>query len=531
MSTVSVTPQAAANSPAEQPVRAKVFAFVLMCVGFFMATLDIQIVASSLKDIGGGLSASQDEISWVQTSYLIAEIIAIPMSGWLSRVFSTRWLFAASAFGFTVVSMMCGLAWDIDSMILFRALQGALGAAMIPTVFTTVFVLFPPGKQRLIASTAVSTLASLAPTVGPVIGGWLTGEWSWHWLFFINLVPGVLVTVLVPKFVHVDEADLSLLKRGDYVGIVLMSAFLGCLEYVLEEGPRKNWFGDDAILACTWIAGIAGFLFLVHAFTAQEPIVDLKALALRNFAIGSLQSFVIGIGIYCMVYLTPGFLARVRGFDSLQIGVAMLSVGCAQLVGLVAYTWFARFVPLRKLLVFGLILFGLGCAFYVPVTHEWGWQQLLIPQMLRGFGQQFCISPIVMMSLGSLPPERLKSASGLFNLMRNLGGAIGIAVASTMLNDRLNLHYERLAEHVTTGRPAIELALGRQMTHLSGVAGDTLNSTQGGIALLHSLMMREALTLTFSDTFLAVALCFGVALLAMLFSKPFGHSAAPKDAH
>jgi DHA2 family multidrug resistance protein len=528
MTTAIAAAPAPTLNPAEQPLRAKVFAFVLMCVGFFMATLDIQIVASSLKDIGGGLSASQDELSWVQTSYLIAEIIVIPMSGWLSRVFSTRWLFAASALGFTAVSMVCGLAWDIDSMILFRALQGALGAVMIPTVFTTVFVLFPPGKQRLIASTAVSTLASLAPTIGPVIGGWLTDQWSWHWLFFINLVPGIAVTVLVPKFVHVDEADLSLLKRGDYLGIVLMSAFLGCLEYVLEEGPRKNWFGDDAILACAWIAGISGFLFLVHAFTAKEPIVDLRALGLRNFAIGSLQSFVIGIGIYCMVFLTPGFLSRVRGFDSLQIGVAMLSVGSAQLVGLVVYTWFARFVPLRRLLVFGLLLFGIGSALYVPVTHDWGWQQLLIPQMLRGFGQQFCISPIVMMSLGSLPPARLKSASGLFNLMRNLGGAIGIAVVSTMLNDRLNLHYERLAEHVTAGRPRIDLAMERQMAHLGAVAGDTLNSAQGGMAMLHSLVMREALVLTYSDTFLAVTLCFGVALFALLFSRPFGLTAPPR---
>ena len=230
--------------PASQPVRQRVLAFALMCLGFFMATLDIQIVASSLKDIGGGLSASQDELSWVQTSYLIAEILVIPMSGWLSKVFSTRWLFVASAVGFTITSMLCGMAWDINSMILFRGLQGALGAAMIPTVFTTAFVLFP-GKQRLIASTTIGALASLAPAIGPVIGGWITSQWSWHWLFYLNVVPGIAVAALVPKFVHIDEPDLSLLKKGDYLGIVLMSGFLGCLEYVLEEGPRKNWFGDD----------------------------------------------------------------------------------------------------------------------------------------------------------------------------------------------------------------------------------------------------------------------------------------------
>ena len=214
------------DNPADQPTRTKVFAFALMCVGFFMATLDIQIVASSLRDIGGGLSASQDELSWVQTSYLIAEIIVIPMSGWLTRVFSTRWLFTFSAVGFTVTSMLCGLAWDINSMILFRGLQGALGAAMIPTVFTTAFVLFP-GKQRLIASTTIGALASLAPTIGPVIGGWITSQWSWHWLFYLNLVPGIAVALMVPKYVHIDRVDLSLLKKGDYLGIVLMSGFLG----------------------------------------------------------------------------------------------------------------------------------------------------------------------------------------------------------------------------------------------------------------------------------------------------------------
>ena len=359
--------------PASQPMRQRVFAFALMCLGFFMATLDIQIVASSLRDIGGGLSASQDELSWVQTAYLIAEILVIPMSGWLSKVFSTRWLFVASAVGFTVTSMLCGIAWDINSMILFRGLQGAMGAAMIPTVFTTAFVLFP-GKQRLVASTTIGALASLAPAIGPVIGGWITDQWSWHWLFYLNVVPGVAVAALVPKYVNIDKVDLSLLKKGDYLGILLMSGFLGCLEYVLEEGPRKNWFGDHIIVACTWISAICGFLFLVHALTADEPIVDLRALVVRNFGIGSLLSFITGIGIFVAVFLTPEFLGQVRGFSSLQIGTALLSVGVFQLFALAVYAWVARFVDMRLLLLFGLICFGLGCYLYVPLTHDWGWQ-------------------------------------------------------------------------------------------------------------------------------------------------------------
>ena len=516
--------------PALQPMKQRVFAFALMCLGFFMATLDIQIVASSLRDIGGGLSASQDELSWVQTAYLIAEILVIPMSGWLSKVFSTRWLFVASAVGFTLTSMLCGMAWDINSMILFRGLQGALGAAMIPTVFTTAFVLFP-GKQRLVASTTIGALASLAPAIGPVIGGWITDQWSWHWLFYLNVVPGVAVAALVPKYVHIDEPDLSLLKKGDYLGMLLLSGFLGCLEYVLEEGPRKNWFGDHIIVACTWVSAVCGFLFIVHALTAEDPIVDLRALAVRNFGIGSLLSFVTGTGIFVAVFLTPLFLSQVRGFNSLQIGIALLSVGGFQLLALAAYAIAARFISMRALLMFGLVCFGLGCYLYVPLTHDWGWQQLLLPQALRGIGQQFAVPPIVTMALGSLPQSRLKSASGLFNLMRNLGGAIGIAVSATMLNDRLNFHYLRLNESVTVGRPEVEAVLSQQTSHWSMVAGDALNATQSGLANLHALVLREALVLTYSDTFYVLSLCFLVAIASVFFSQPISNAAPPPDAH
>src|SRR5207247_8466060 len=214
--------------------------FVVMCFGGFMALLDIQIVASSLQDIGGGLSAAQDQISWVQTAYLIAEIIMIPLSGWLTRVLSTRWLFTISAAGFTLSSMLCGVAWDIHSMILFRALQGLLGASMIPTVFTSSFFYFQ-GSRRVYSAAVIGTIASMAPTLGPVIGGWITDTLSWHWLFYINLVPGLAITVLIPVLVKIDKPDLSLLREADYPGIALMTVGLGTVEYVRVDGPRGNW--------------------------------------------------------------------------------------------------------------------------------------------------------------------------------------------------------------------------------------------------------------------------------------------------
>ena len=373
-------------------MRQKVFAFATMTVGFFIALLDIQIVSASLRDIGGGLSAGADEVAWVQTSYLIAEIIVIPLSGWLSRVMSTRWLFAVSAAGFTITSLMCGWAWDIQSMIVFRALQGFLGGSMIPTVFTTAFVYFQ-NHQRVIAAATIGALSSLAPTLGPTVGGWITDNYSWHWLFFVNLVPGVFVTIVVPLMVKIDKPDLSLLKGADYLGMSLMAVFLGCLEYTLEEGPRWDWFGDDTIRTTAWISGVAGVAFIWRSLTFERPVVDLRALKSRNFALGCFFSFMTGIGIFATIYLTPLFLGRVRGFSALQIGLAVFSTGIFQILAIPFYTFLARKIDLRWLMLFGLACFTFSMWNFTPITHDWGWRELLVPQAFRGFSQQFAVAP------------------------------------------------------------------------------------------------------------------------------------------
>jgi MFS transporter, DHA2 family, multidrug resistance protein len=518
--------------PEQLSTPAKVLAFGAMCIGFFIALLDIQIVSASLRDIGGGLSAGTDETAWVQTSYLIAEIIVIPLSGWLSRVMSTRWLFCASAVGFTLTSLLCGAAWDIHSMIVFRALQGFLGGSMIPTVFTTAFIYFA-GHQRVIAAATVGAISSLAPTLGPTVGGWITDHYSWHWLFFVNLVPGIFVAVVVPILVRVDKPNLSLLRGADYLGMVFMALCLGCLEYTLEEGARWDWLSDDTIRTTAWISGLAGVAFIWRSLTHPQPIVDLGALKIRNFALGCLFSFVSGIAIFATIYMTPLFLGRVRGFSALQIGLAVFSIGIFQICAIPLYTFFAKRVDLRWLMMFGFACFTLSLWNFAPITHEWGWRELLLPQALRGFGQQFAVAPVVTLTLGSLAPERLKLSSGLFNLMRNLGGAIGIAVCGTILNDRSNLHFLHLAEHLNSTNPSAQSLLAQvAAADTSRWNGDTAHGAAAALHQLWSMTFREAQTLAFADAFVAIMVCLGIAtLLIPLMQKVKPPSAPTADAH
>jgi DHA2 family multidrug resistance protein len=502
------------QGPAPLSTVRRAVAFATMCLGCFIAYLDIQIVSASLQEIGGGLSASQDELSWIQTSYLIAEIMVIPLSGWLSRVMSTHWLVAASAFGFTVASVLCSMAWDIRSMIVFRALQGFCGASMIPTAFTAAVILFQ-GRQKAIAASLITAVAGVAPTIGPVVGGWITDAWSWHWLFHINVVPGILVGVLIPILGRIDRADPTLLRGADYLGMVLMAVALGCGQYVLEEGARWDWFGDHTIRTCAWIAALAGAGFVFRSLTFARPVVELRALASRNFALGCWFSFVIGIGIFGLTYLAPLFLGRVRGFIAWQIGGAILAAGVFQLCAIPLYSMFAHRVDLRWLLMFGLSCFGISMWLFASLTNQWGWREMLVPLVFRGLATPFGIASNVTLTLGGLREDRLKSATGLYTLMRSLGGAIGIAACGTILNDRTNLHFLRIAEHLTSANAEMMNLLRGLAIKYSQAWGDLAGAKAAALKKLWLLAYREAQVQAFADAFLTIAMCFAVSVALM----------------
>lgn len=483
----------------------KHIAFASMCIGLFIAQLDIQIVSASLNEIGGGLSAGKDEMAWIQTSYLIAEIIIIPLSGWLSRVFSTRWLFTLSAGVFTVMSVACALAWNIQSMIVFRALQGAAGASMIPLVFTTAFIYYQ-GKELGLAAAVVSALASLSPTLGPTLGGWITDNLEWRWLFYINILPGLYLVMSVPLLVDIDKPNLSLLKGADYLGIALLALTLGCLEYSLEEGARWGWFDDSTIIVTSGLTLVSALLFATRTLTISNPIMDLYAFSDKNFSLGCFFSFAGGVGIFSTVYLTPVFLGQVRGFSAMDIGLAVCTTGIFQILSVPLYLYLSKKINLQWLLMAGLGGFAFSMFLFTPITHQWGWQELLLPQAIRGVSQQFAMAPIVTLTLGGIPKERLKLASGVFNLTRNLGGAIGIALCGTILNNRTNFHYQRIGEKIVSVPQTVNEFITRYTVIFIQGGSDGTAGPLAATKLLGQMMMQEAQTMAFSDAFLLVSL-------------------------
>jgi len=523
----STSASGAGNPPFEPKVTPRrLVAFLALVFGMFMAILDIQIVSSSLAEIQAGLSASPDEISWVQTSYLIAEVIMIPLSGYLGRALSTRVLFTISAAGFTLASALCATATTLPEMIVYRAIQGFIGGGMIPTAFAAAYTIFPKRHQAAIMA-LVGLTVTLAPTIGPTIGGYLTELLSWHWLFLINVVPGAAATLLAWTLVDFDEPELDLLRRLDYFALAALGVFLGSLEYVLEEGARDDWFQDATIRNLTVAGVVGGALFFWRCFAAKTPLVDLTAYRDRNFAVGSLLTFIMGIGLYGMTYLYPVFLGRVRGYDSLQIGETVFVSGLFMFLTAPVVGVLSRRVDPRYLIAAGFLGFGLSCIDLTYITSDWAFGELFVPQMLRGVSLMMCMVPINVVSLATLPPPKLKNASALFNLMRNLGGAFGLAFINTFLNDRQDLHMLRLREHVVWGRQVAEEQLAGMAASLAPRLGS--DADLAAVRQLSNMVRQQGLVLAFGDLFWAMTILFGgIVLLVPLVRRPNpGAAAAP----
>src|SRR6201995_3891189 len=494
----------------------RVVAFTIMVFGMFMSILDIQIVSALLSDIQAGLSASSTEVSWVPTASLIAEVLAIPLSGFLSRALGTRILFAISAAGFTFASLLCGFASSSEEMILWRAVQGFLGAGMIPTVFASAYTVFPRSKFYIVGP-IIGLVATLAPTIGPTVGGLITDLMSWHWLFFINVIPGIIITVGVLALVDFDQPNFALLQRFDWWGLVFMAGFLGTLEYVLEEGPQYEWLQDTSVAICAAVSLLSAIAFFWRVFTAKVPIVDLRTFSDRNFAVGCLLQLCSGVGLYGLTYVYPRYLAEVRGYSAMMIGETMFVSGATQfLMAPVIGRLMQRF-DLRHIIAFGLFTFALGTWQMTWMTRDYDFYELLLPQILRGIGMMCAMVPTNNIALGTLRPDLVKNASGLFNLTRNLGGAVGLAVINQVLNDRTDLHITRLQDRVTWANTMAVETLNNFTQRLQGMGDAALMAMKQLSQIVH----RQAVVMGYGDAFFMLTLFYvALSFTVLLLHKP-----------
>lgn len=484
-----------------------------MCVAMFMAILDIQIVASSLTTIGAALQIAHDDLSWVQTSYLVAEVIAIPLSGWLTRALGLRWLMAGATLGFTLSSAACALSGDFATLIAMRTVQGVFGGLLIPGVFTAGFVLFPPSHHTRVAAIAGS-FAMIAPTIGPALGGWLTETTSWHWMFLINLPPGLVVLATVTRFVRAARPDWSTLWRISFSTVLCAAVFLGGLELLLKTGPRNDWHGP-MVLALYVLCPLAAAASLWLCLTRAHPLVDLRRFRDRAFSLGCGLNFVLGIGLYGATYLLAVFLGLVREMGPLEIGATMAVTGAAQLLVAPVAAFIEPRLDPRGLTAVGYVLFAAGLIANGFTTPHSGFDDLFWPQVLRGTSLLLCLLPVTRLALDGWNDADSAEASGVFNVMRVLGGAIGIALIDTILEQRTPGHGARLVERLTAGDREAARFVGLPLDRFTGVPiGPVDAATQETV---RPLVERAALTLSFNEAWLAVGFAFVAAMLMVPF--------------
>ncbi len=492
-------------------------------LGAFMAVLNIQIVNASLADIQGAIGAGIDDGGWISTSYLIAEIIVIPLSGWLAQVFSVRIYLLTNAVLFLAFSAACALAQDLPQMIVLRALQGFCGGVLIPMAFTLIITLLPKAKQPVgLALFALS--ATFAPAIGPTIGGYLTENWGWQYIFYVNLVPGVLMIGMLWFSLEAKPMNLTLLQEGDWPGIITMAIGLSALQTVLEEGNKDDWFGSVFIVRLSIIAIVALALFLWIELTGQKPLLNLRLLARRNFGFGILANFLLGVALYGSVYILPVYLARIQGYNAEQIGMVLAWTGLPQLLLIPLVPRLMKRFDARLVIGVGFALFAASNFMNIYMTPDYGSDQLFWPNVVRAAGQALAFAPLSAVATSGIEAENAGSASGLFNMMRNLGGAVGIALLQTFLTKREQYHSNVLTQSVSlfeqATRTRIETLTQYFINH--GFA-DRADASHRALVAIGNIVQKQAFILAFSDTFYLLGITMLVALIAALLLRKPGH--------
>src|SRR5215468_6952938 len=510
-------------APATPAVSAKTWLAVTgATLGAFMAVLNIQIVNASLADIQGAIGAGIDDGGWISTSYLIAEIVVIPLSGWLAQVFSIRVYLLTNATLFLMFSAACALAQDLPQMIVLRAVQGFTGGVLIPMAFTLIITLLPRGKQPVgLALFALS--ATFAPAIGPTIGGYLTENLGWQYIFYVNLVPGAIMVGMLWYALEAKPMKLALLRDGDWAGIITMAIGLAALQTVLEEGNKNDWFGSPFIVRLSVVAAALLKKFIWIELKARNPLLNLRLLLRRNFGFGILANFLLGTALYGSVFILPVYLARIQGYNAEQIGFVLAWTGLPQLLLIPLVPFLMQRFDARAVIAVGFALFAASNFMNIYMTIDYGSDQLFWPNVIRAVGQALVFAPLSAVATAGIVTENAGSASALFNMMRNLGGAVGIATLQTFLTKREQFHSNVLTHSVSLFEEATRARLARLTSYFMahGIADPALAAHKAIVAV--GLKVRQQATImAFSDTFYLLGVVLVVALVATLLLKKTG---------
>ncbi|HEY3265799.1 MAG TPA: DHA2 family efflux MFS transporter permease subunit [Armatimonadota bacterium] len=492
---------------------------VTVMLGTILEVLDVSIVNVSIPDMMGNLGATLDQISWVSTAYIIANVIILPLTGWLSSYFGRRKYLAFSMALFTTASFFCGTARSLNALIFFRILQGAGGAALLSTAQATIMEVFPPAQLGMVQA-IFSLGVVVAPTLGPTMGGWISDNYSWPWIFFVNVPIGILATIMTLIFVRDSKFQKAPTSRVDVVGIGLLAVGIGSLQAMLEKGNREGWLDSELIrwLMAGAIIGLA--LFVLWELHTPNPAVNLRVLRNRGLAAGTVYAAVLGFGLYGGIFILPVFLQSIRHYSAMQSGMIVLPGGVATLLMLPIMGRLVMKTPPRNLVALGSIGLMTSMFWLHGITADTGPDQIFWPLVLRGASLGFMFVPLTLASLAGLHGRDLAGGTGLYNLMRQLGGSAGIAFLSTLLDHRTALHRASLVEHVNAYSPAFTIRLAALTQGFLAKGFPAPVAQKQALSVIDGAVSVQAAIMAYEDAFLVVGVAFMLAFpLLILFKK------------
>jgi DHA2 family multidrug resistance protein len=490
----------------------------LVAVAAMLATilevLDVTIGNVALPHMQASFSASVDEVTWVLTSYLVSNGVVVPLTGWLSMLVGRKRFFMASTVLFTAASMLCGLAWNLQSMVVFRVVQGMGGAAMIPMSQAVLMEAFPPAQHGLAMAVWGMGLMT-APILGPALGGWITDNYSWRWIYYVNLPFGIVALLLQGAFIPESKHPARKIERIDYLGLALVVLTIGGWQIVLDRGERADWFAAAWVWVFLGVSMLAFVVLIWWETRCDHPVVELSLFRFRAFAAAAAMSTLLAFTLYGNLVAWPLYLQHVMGYPALQAGLALAPRGFATMTSMFIVGQLYGKIDTRFILATGFIFVAVGSFEMSQFTIQSSFWSMVWPSLVHGFGMGFTFVPLSAAALAAVPAERIGNASGIFNLMRNTGASVGIAVAGTIIVRRSQLHQAILVTHVDPTNPMAQLAF-RGATELAMRAGAPPESAaQQATAMIYGLVQREAAVLAFSDVFVILTLV-AVAMLPLI---------------